>query len=317
MIFYFLFSLISHYPEKDNRTLEIIAFKMLQENRMTISSENNRYLNHLGQYAELNIEKNQLSFSHMAFYEIFATKYIYRNIFKTEKTPKEFNAATWDVFSNNLCPIGILNYLKLMLKYEKISDTFLEHLNYCFNYILEQIWSNTSNNIAIFKAVSNVFYAIWHVVSYANRMCYGIYRPRISKENETNLACFINVFNRVYFDRIYLDFSYTDLSDIKLWRCNLVNMNFKHSKLYHVNFLGCCMGGSNFQQADLSYSNLVAADFRYAYLKDAVLTGANVGYCMISEDNLKNFLPYRNTLQNVEKLIVFMNDGTIKYFIEI
>lgn len=182
---------------------------------------------------------------------------------------------------------------------------------------MEQIWPNTSSNIATFEAISNVFYAIWHIVSYANRVCNGIYRPRISKENEMNLACFINAFNRVYFDKMFLDFSYADLSNIKLWRCNLVNMNFKHSKLCHVSFLGCCMEGSNFQQADLSRSSLVAADLRHVYLKDAVLTGANVGNCMISEDSLKSFTSYRESLRNAEKLIIFMNDGTIKYFIDI
>lgn len=77
------------------------------------------------------------------------------------------------------------------------------------------------------------------------------------------------------------------------------------------------MDGSNFQQADLSYSYLVAADFRHANLKDAILTGANVSNCMISEDSLKYFLPYKDTLRNAKKLIVFMNDGTIKYNLDI
>lgn len=115
---------------------------------------------------------------------------------------------------------------------------------------------------------------------------------------------------------MYLDFSHTDLSYVKLWRCNLIDMNFKNSILQHTNFLGSHLGGSNFQQADLSYSNLVAADLRYANLKDAILTGANVGNCIISEDSMKYFLPYKDTLRNVKKMIVFMNDGTIKYSLD-
>ena len=77
------------------------------------------------------------------------------------------------------------------------------------------------------------------------------------------------------------------------------------------------MDGSNFQQADLSFSNFVATDLRHVNLKDVILTGANVGNCMISEDSLKYFLPYKDSLRNIKKLIVFMNDGTIKYFFDL
>lgn len=94
-------------------------------------------------------------------------------------------------------------------------------------------------------------------------------------------------------------------------------MNFRNSKLYHTNFLGSSFAGSDFQKADLSYSNLVAADLRRVNLKGAILTGANVGNCMISEDSLKYIQPYKDTLLHVEKLIVFMNDGTIKHFLDI
>ena len=172
---------------------------------------------------------------------------------------------------------------------------------------------DSSSAMEIFKEISNVFYTIWHIVSYTNRIYYGVFKPEISKKGEINLSCLINVFNKIYFDEMYLDFSHTDLSGLKLWRCNLINMNFKSSRLQHTNFLGSCMGGSNFQQADLSYSNLVSADLRHANLKDAILTGANVGGCMISENSLKYFLPYEDTLRHAKKLIVFMDDGDIKY----
>lgn len=174
--------------------------------------------------------------------------------------------------------------------------------------------SDSSNGRGIFEEISNVFYAIWHIVSYVNRIYYGVFKPEISSKSETNLSCLVNGFNKIYFGELYLDFSYVDLSNIKLWRCNMINMNFKNSRLYRTNFWGSRMDGSNFQLADLSYSNLVAADLRCANLKDANLTGANVGNCMISENSLKYFLPYKDSLRNVEKLIVFMDDGSIKYY---
>ena len=175
--------------------------------------------------------------------------------------------------------------------------------------------ADSPKNVDLFKAISNVFYMIWHIVSYVNRLYYGRYKLEIPKEIESSFSCIINIFNRIYFNHMYLDFSYLDISYIKLWRSNLENMNFRNSKLCHVNFMGSCLARSNFHQADLSHCNFVATDLRHANLRDAKLTGANVNNCMISEDNFKYFIPFKDTLRNAEKMIVFMNDGTTKKFL--
>ena len=223
----------------------------------------------------------------------------------------------WDVFANNICPINILNYVKFFIKHQINSNIFLEQLNYNFNYMFERgMLLNLPRDIDVFKAISNVFYVIWHITSYVNRICYGTFKPEFSKCGETNFACLINVFNKIYFSEVYLDFSYTDFSNIKLWRCNLANMNFKNSKLYHANFLGSRLDGGDFQKADLSNSILIGTDLRNANLKDTILTGANVAQCMISENSLKYFQPYKATLRHIEKLIIFMEDGTIKYSLD-
>ena len=287
---------------------------MMQENTTIISLENTKYLKYLSHYRELYIKNEQVSFSHKALYEVFAAKYIFRHIYKEEKEPQEFSRDLWNFFANNLCSMNILNHLKNLVKNEKINNNSLNNLNYNFSYMLERgMISESHNCIDIYKEISNVFYMIWHIVSHANRIFYGFFKPNISKKGETNLFCLINVFNKIYFNNKFLDFSYTDLSNLKLCRCNLININFKKSKLNHINFLGSHMDGSDFQQADLSYSNLDASDLRCANLRDIILTGANVGNCMISEDSLKYFLPYKDTLLHIDKLIVFMNDGTIKY----
>ena len=74
-------------------------------------------------------------------------------------------------------------------------------------------------------------------------------------------------------------------------------MNFKNSKLYHANFLGSRLDGGDFQKADLSNSILIGTDLRNANLKDTILTGANVAQCMISENSLKYFQPYKATFR--------------------
>lgn len=311
-----LFSFISQYSEEENYTLESIASKMMRENKIIIAISDERYLKYLSTYKELYIEKEQVTFSHRVFYEIFAAKYIFRHVFKDEKESQEFCVAVWDIFANNICSLDILSFLKYLIKHD-INDDFVKQLNDNFNYMLEKgMLLGSTTDSKSFKAISNVFYMVWHIVSFANRIHHGVFKPEISKNGEINLSCLINVFNKIYFSETYLDFSHTDLSYKKLWRCNLTNMNFKNSRLIHTNFLGSCLDGSNFQQADLSYSNLVTTDLRHVNLKDAILTGANVGNCMISENSLKYFSPYKDTLRHVEKLIVFMDDGTIKYYFD-
>lgn len=313
----FLFASISRYSLEASKVLENLAFKMMQENEMFVSLEDNSNLMHLGYYAELCIQDGKVAFSHKIFYELFAAMYIVRHIFKGEKEPEKFSYDAWQVFSHNLCSIDILNYVKFIIKHERISNAFVKRLNYTFKYMLNQgMIQEYSNDTRFFEAISNVFYMMWHIVSYVNRMYYGIFRPEFSKNEETNLSCLINIFNKIYFGKVYLDFSHTNLTGVKMWRCNLTNVNFRKSMLHHTNFLGSSMDGSNFQQADLSFSNFVATDLRHVNLKDAILTGANVGNCMISEDSLKYFLPYKDSLRNIKKLIVFMNDGTIKYFFD-
>lgn len=314
-----LLSIISRYSERESHILESIAFRMMQEGRIAIVLNDDRYLKQLRQFSELYIEKERVEFSHITFYEIFAAKCIFKNIFSEEKMSEEFRDAAWHIFSNNLCSINVLNYVKYFVKHAKIDDSYLNQLNYNFGYMMEQgmIYNSFINTIDIFKAISNVFYTIWHIIAYVNRRYYEIFKPDISNIGEANLACLINIFNKVYFSNAYLDFSHIDLSYMKLWRCNLINMNFRNSKFYHTNFLGSNFGGSDFQKADLSYSNLVDADLRRVNLKGAILTGANVGNCMISEDSLKYIQPYKDTLLHAEKLIVFMNDGTIKHFLDI
>lgn len=306
---------ISKYTEKESQMLENIAFTMMKENKTVIALKDDKILECLSLYKELHIEKGYISFSHRAFYEIFVAKYVFRHVFKEEKEPKEFNRVIWNIFSGSLCSIEILNYLKCLIKHEKLNDTFLKQLNDNFIYMLERgMITDSFENIDLFKALSNVFYIIWHIVSYANRMFYGGFKIEIPKDIEPSFSCIINIFNRIYFSQMYLDFSYVDISYIKLWRSNLSNMNFRNAKLCHVNFVGSCLDGSNFQQADLSYCNLVAADLRHTNLKDINLTGANVSNCMISEDSIKYVIPYKDTLRYADKMIVFLNDGTIKKF---
>ena len=312
-----LLSFISRYSEEESSVLESIAFEMMQKNEMVIMPTDSSYLKYLSVYKELIIEEGRVSFQHKSFYEIFAARYIFRKIFKEVKETEKFGIAMWDVFANNICPINILNYVKFFIKHQINSNIFLEQLNYNFNYMFERgMLLNLPRDIDVFKAISNVFYVIWHITSYVNRICYGTFKPEFSKCGETNFACLINVFNKIYFSEVYLDFSYTDFSNIKLWRCNLANMNFKNSKLYHANFLGSRLDGGDFQKADLSNSILIGTDLRNANLKDTILTGANVAQCMISENSLKYFQPYKATLRHIEKLIIFMEDGTIKYSLD-
>lgn len=314
-----LFSLPSEYNDQQIIMLEQIAFKMMQMNKAIIKIENSDEFRVLSRYKELSIDNDQVTFAHKMLYEFFLAKYIFRRAFQKVKLPTIFEKEVGNIFAYHLCSVEVLNYLKIIIKhYIALDDLYVKQLSYNFSFMLEHgMLSGSIDGIDVFRAVSNVFYIVWHIVSYINRLHYGNFQPRISETGEVNLSCLINLFNKIYFNKMYLDFSCVDLSGVKLWRGNLININFKKTKLCHANLLGSCLEGSNLEQADLSYCNLVATDLRHANLRNAILTGAKVSQCMISENSLCYFLPYKDTIQHLDKLIVFMNDGTIVRLSEI
>lgn len=309
-----LFSLVSQHSNEDSNILESIAFEMMQKDKCIITIPDQHQLTNLERFRELHIVIDEVSFVHKSFFEIYAAKYIFNSIFLIEKTPNDFCDEIWKIFSNSICPIEILNYLKHIIMQYTMDELFVDRINNRFFYAIELSYDIFCQSV--FNSVSNVFYALWHIVSYINRKYYGLFKPKISDQGQLNLSSIINTFNRIHFGEYFLDFSYADFSYMKLWRSSLINMNFKKSKLCYANLLGCNLEGSNLQETDLSYSNLVNADLRHTNLKGSVLTGANVSNCMISEDSLKYLLPYNNTLRNKEKLIVFMRDGSIKRYLE-
>lgn len=313
-----LFSLTSEYSNEQIIILEQLAFKMMQMGNTIIKIENTDELCALNQYKELSIDNEHVAFVHKILYEFFAAKYIFRRAFQEVKSPTSFEKEVWNMFAHNSCSVEVLDYLKIIIKhYITLDDIYVKQLSSNFSYMLEHgMVSDSVDNIEVFKAVSNVFYVVWHVVSYVNRLHFGGFQPQISEKGEVNLICLINLFNKIYFSKMYLDFSCVDLSGVKLWRGNLININFKKTKLCYANLLGSCLEGSNLEQSDLSYCNLVATDLRHSNLRDVVLTGAKVSHCMISEDSLQYFLPYKDTIPHLDKLIVFMNDGSIARFAE-
>lgn len=312
---YFWHHFVSQYFAEEDCLLENLAFEMLKANKNILTINDDNYLYTLSCYKILCIEEKQVAFSHNMFFEMFVAKYAYRHIFKEEKQHQDFTNTVWNIFSNTLCTIDSLNCLKQLIKQQIVEDNFVEQLNSHFGYMLKNAMeAKISSDIEIFRAISNIFYVMWHIVSYVNRIKYGIFSLEKVGDSEKSLYYFISVFNKTYSKKVYLDFSYTDLSKMELHNCNLMNMNFGNSFLKHTNFERSCLDSSDFQRADLSYANLSGTDLRNANLKEAIFKGANVKNCMISESGLKYLLPYIDTLQYSDKLIIFMEDGTITYF---
>lgn len=315
----YLFSFLTAYSDNEIVVLEQLAFNMWENELVFIKIDNVDELFALNKYKELLIDNGNVSFMHKFLLDLFTAKYIFRYVFQKQKTPEAFETAVYDVFSKKLCSIEILDYIKILIKHYIVNeDVFVKQISFNLCHMLdhESVVKKPVNTDS-FKAVSNVFYAVWHLTSYVNRMYMGTFQLQISQAGGINLACLIDIFNKNYFSREYLDFSNVDIIGLQLWRCNLTNMNFKNSKLCHANFLGSCLDGSSFEQSNLSYCNLNSTDLRHANLRNVILTSANVSHCMISEDSLQYFLPYKDTIKNIDKLIIFMNDKTIARFSEL
>ena len=76
----FLFSYVTRYSKEESWTLENLAFRMMQEDKMFVALEDNSNLMHLSYYAELCIQDGKVAFSHKIFYELFAAMYIVHHI---------------------------------------------------------------------------------------------------------------------------------------------------------------------------------------------------------------------------------------------
>ena len=160
---------------------------------------------------------------------MYAGQYIFKLLFLHKQDNEAFEQNAYDAFANVICSVEILGYIKLLIRHEKrtCNKDYIEQLNNNFYYMIKRgmvcLFSGLDN---IFERISNVFYSVWHMVSYANKNYYGGFQLHNPEDNSKYLACLIDAFNRVYFDKKYLDFSCTDITYFKLWRCNLVNVNF-------------------------------------------------------------------------------------------
>lgn len=312
-----LISIMLRHSNEESAILERLAYEMMYTKSYSIIIKDENALNILGKYEELITKQDQVSFVHKVLFELYAAQYIFKLLFLHKQDNETFEKNACDVFANAICSVEILGYIKFLIKHEErmCNKDYIEQLNNNFYYMIKKgMVCSFSGLDNLFERMSNIFYSVWHLVSYANKNYYGGFQLHNSEENSKYLAYLIDVFNRVYFDRKYLDFSYTDITYFKLWRCNLINVNFTNAKLQKVSFLGSCLNYSNFENADMSYCNLNSANLRYANMRNVKLLGANVSYCMISEENLKYFLPYKDTLKGLDNLIIFKESGEVSKY---
>lgn len=312
-----LYSIMRHHTNEENMILEHLAYEMIHTQRYFVNIYDEGVLSSMAEYEEIIVEDNQISFVHKMFLDFFAAIYIFKRLFLQEKAIENFERNVYQIFSDDICSAEIFGYIKLLIKNENKlrSKEYIERLNNIFYIMLKRgmlyEMSKEQNN---FLLISNIFYPVWHLVSYLNKNYCGRFTLYNSEENSKNLTCLIDIFNRVHFSEKYLDFSRTEIERYKLWRCNLININFKEANLQHVNFLGSCLNYSNFEDADMSYCILISTNMRYANMRNVKLLGANVSYCIVSEENMKYILPFRDTLKGLHNLLIFMENGEIKKY---
>jgi uncharacterized protein YjbI with pentapeptide repeats len=95
------------------------------------------------------------------------------------------------------------------------------------------------------------------------------------------------------FRKKMVDLSWAILSDVKLRREDLRDVNFVRANLSNADLYGCNLTGVNLSRAnlegiDLTLAELVGANLEEAILKSASLPRANLEGCLLCDSNLQN-----------------------------
>lgn len=296
-----------NYPEERKDVLKKISFDMFVERNICRKINSNQEEIQFKQYKELLVKNGNVSFIHANICDFFLAGKIYEDLFVNIE---KFESNCIDLFAFGIPSIQTFDYIKILINKNGMSNKKIRMLSEKFEKMLEKgVFGRELEGTSFFEVVANVFYCIWHLMLYINKHFNIAYKINISNNIEKNLTCLIDIFNRCYCGKKYLDFSGMNLEELRLWRCNAIDINFNNCKLKYANFRWGCLTGSSFENADMTGCQLVGANMQKCNFKNVILNEANVAHCIISESSLEHFLKYENTLNGFKSLIIYMGRG--------
>lgn len=294
-------------PKAKHNKLKDLAFEMYLNgsSNLTISQT---VCESFENSPEVVISNETIQFSHKFFYEFYLAVKIFEEIFLME-SPNMAERIAY-LFSHDTPSVEVFLLVKTMIKMARFERTKLDHI---FSDLISVLGdgcpTNNSTKCLDFKVVSNIFYTTWHILLYIKKLSDSKLCINSSDRILDMLPYYINIFNKDYFSTKFLDFSDVIIDNLKLWRCNAANMNFKNAVLHHANFRASNLHGTTFENADLTQANFCYADLRHTCLKNATLESCKVAHCIISQDSIQDLIKYRNSLKGLESLVIKLDTG--------
>lgn len=294
-------------PKGKLNRLKNLAFEMYLKGsfQLSISQFN---CSHYFDLPEVIIAGDTIQFSHKFFYDFYLSVKIFEDIFIIT-TPNMAERIAY-LFSHNTPSIEVFLLVKTLIKMAAFETLKLHNISSDLTAILSNvcpIYSIAKHQD--FNTISNIFYTTWHILLYIKKLTAGTFCISSSDNFLNVLPHYINIFNRCHFSKKYLDFSDVIIENLQLWRCNVINMNFKSAVLHHANFKASSLHGSTFENADLTHSNFVYADLRHTCLRNTKFEDCNVSHCIISQDSLPDILKYKHSLKGLKSLVIKLENG--------
>lgn len=222
--------------------LQEIAFKMFDENKLSLPREEEKIPKLTFQGAEIsvlefpikNLFENTMSnieFVHKSIYEYFVSEYIIKQIKEVivlDNFKEKLAGVLGSILKGNKLSIEIIEFLKYKIKnnalkmdYEKMYQTFKLMIKNGMTYYTEKQYKN------IIKCVSNVFKNMLDI-----------------------LHLWENVF--IVFDDSIHDYFRLDIEELNLSKANLSGLNLKKMDFGEANLTGANLTGADLTGADLT-----------------------------------------------------------------
>ena len=277
--------------------LQEIAFKMFDENKLSLPREEEKIPKLTFQGAEIsvlefpikNLFENTMSnieFVHKSIYEYFVSEYIIKQIKEVivlDNFKEKLAGVLGSILKGNKLSIEIIEFLKYKIKnnalkmdYEKMYQTFKLMIKNGMTYYTEKQYKN------IIKCVSNVFKNMLDI-----------------------LHLWENVF--IVFDDSIHDYFRLDIEELNLSKANLSGLNLKKMDFGEANLTGANLTGADLTGADLTGADLTDIKFEDVCMVNTIFDEKQVIY-LKSKCNLERSMVYIRKTREVISYKEYMKE---------
>lgn len=285
--------------------LQEIAFKMFDENKLSLTRKEDEIPKITFQRAEIsvlefpikNLFENAISyieFVHKSIYEYFVSEYIFNCISsKVDLSIEEIACSFGKIFNRNFLTPEVIEFLKYKVQkgsickqFNKISEVFNLMIKNGMTYFTQKCYKNVIEREMMVFINMLEFIHLWGKEEY-------VFDYQIN-----------NYFK--YKTKISLNLKKVKLNeDTDLSGANLKGSDLDFSDLQNVNLQNADLRKAKLRKANLRNADLRNVDFRGADLNGADLRGARIEGVIIYFVNFNDVIMYKNQFEYLAKRFCF------------